>query len=1131
MMAVAGWATPTISSTLYPYFHINLYVLIIFSLFVTTARTIPIDYFPLNSQLPPVARVGEPFIFSFAPQTFSSPLEMTYRLGDGAPAWLSLDSKSRTLSGTPGKDDVPPSDEDVVGVPISLIAQDSTGEASTNATLVVSRNPTPRVAIPLSEQIPNLGPYSAPASLLLYPSRKFNFSFSRDTFRVDDGYGDSNHEDGDERRSKLKPKQQKRKDQALNYYAVSGDNAPLPSWIQFDSSSLTFSGETPPFESLVQPPQTFTFQLVASDVIGFASAAIPFSVVVGNHELTVATPVVKLNATRGKPFEYADLPKVLRIDERPLQRTDVSSVNATGLPRWLEFDEEKTWKLSGTPDPRAEPVNVTIAVVDNFADTLNLTLEIDVDVVLFVADLPDLNVTAGEDFSFDIGKVLIEPSDTRVVFQSDPDEPWIHLNSSTLVLSGTAPRTLSEDVVNGVRVKLKATSKSTEHTETKNMNINILTPKPAKPSPTSDPKADDDASRRNLLWLLIIPILLVCIAAIALLFYVRRRGQGPRKLDTKDVSAPIPGSFVFNGPSSLTESSMRNIRRMMDTGPAPTGGRFSAQKGVSGNIIETPSNATSSETASDPSANGDLPPHALTMHSGASKPQQMGNVKEAKRSWIANQTSRMSKSIVKAGTMDEMSLLSDTSLGEAESHITDAQSSDISRKTGNEAFRGAIGLEIPLIAEPFSIQPTPELAYRAAGKYDMSSDDEAPPPIGYVKRRRSDRQQDAGLGLRSVGSRLSKAIKRISASKHQDVKRHSSGSTSTSQTTRTSILTSGVAEEATMSTATNVIERPTVIHIPSRPGEVRRVSRRTNETTPLFGGRSLTKSQRNFGLAGDESPAIATEESFNLTPTSTGLATTTRDCNTSWDRMARNSLGIAYNDLLGAGPETRRPFVQQKEPMMTTSQSESWRIQHTSQELMSPDHWPVPNAFMGIAITSDAVRSRSEPPQLPPLASAAPSKGPTAPEEKGRDSGSYSVKTHTPTARSRHKRRSSRDERLRDQRVQDELHAMMSQTPSPSHEWRPAHTRALPETLPRASRAPLTDRSNGMYTSSENRGMGLRSAPSRRSQRTARSAKSVRSVWVGEDEDDDDAWEDVRPPESMIGGWEGDSQGSFSVYI
>ncbi|KAI1501497.1 hypothetical protein F5X99DRAFT_428430 [Biscogniauxia marginata] len=1141
MMVAAGWAAPAISSALYP--RLYLYLLIFF-LLATTAGAIPIDYFPLNSQLPPVARVSEPFSFAFSPQTFSSPLEMTYRLGDGAPEWLSLDSGSRTLSGTPGEGDVPPGGGDVVGVIISLIARDATGEAATNATLVVSRNPTPRVAIPLSEQIPRLGAYSPPASLLLHPSREFKFSFSKDTFRVDDkDEDDRGEEEGGSPKSR--PRRRKRKDQALNYYAVSGNNAPLPSWIEFDSSSLTFSGQTPPFESLVQPPQTFTFQLVASDVVGFASAAIPFSIVVGNHELTADEPVVKLNATRGRRFEYADLPKVLKIDKRPLQHTDLSSINATGLPHWLSFDEEKTWKVSGTPDAKAEPVNITIVVVDKFLDTLNLTLEIDVDMPLFKSGLPDLNITAGDDFSFDLKKFLLKPSDTRIAIKGRPDEPWIHLNATALTLSGRVPQPQSAGFANEVHLALNATSKSKKHTETKEMSIHILSPstsKPAQPTATSNP--DDDTSRRNLLWLLIIPILLVCIATIAFLFYLRRRRQGPNKLDLKEVSAPIPGSFVFNGPSSLTESSIQDMRRIVDIGPAAARDSAAAQQGVGTNAPATPSNLTSSGT-SNLSVNGDLPPHALTMHSAIKSPKKPNVIRETRDSWLAGQTGRSSIPLEKRTGADETSLLSDTSLGEGESHITDSQSSDISRTTANEAFRGTLGLDIPLVAEPFSIQPTPELAYTASRKYDMSSDDEAPPPLGYIRRPRPGQQQNSSLGLRSVGHRLSKTLKRMSGSKNIDVKRHSNLSSSTGQTTRTSILTSGVAEEATMSTTTNMIARPTVIHIPSRPGEARQVSRRTSEATPPFAGRPLTNSQRNFRLASDGSPADAVEENPKQPPILPGHAATSHESDTPWDRIARNSLGIAYEDLLGAGPEARRSFLEQKEAMSGESQRENWKIHHTSQELMSPDQWPVPNAFMGIAITSDAVRSQSEPPQLPPLTSVATSEALMTPKGKGkgiisthrasRGSGSYSLKSQTPSTRSRHKRRSSRDERLRisrirEQRVHDEFRAMMSQTPSPNNEWYPPEMRTLPETPTRASRALLTDRLNEMHAGSGDR--GLRSAPSKRSQRTARSAKSVRSVWAGEDEDDDDAWEDVRPPESMIGGWEeGDSQGSFSVYI
>jgi hypothetical protein len=39
--------------------------------------------------------------------------------------------------------------------------------------------------------------------------------------------------------------------------------------------------------------------------------------------------------------------------------------------------------------------------------------------------------------------------------------------------------------------------------------------------------------------------------------------------------------------------------------------------------------------------------------------------------------------------------------------------------------------------------------------------------------------------------------------------------------------------------------------------------------------------------------------------------------------------------------------------------------------------------------------------------------------------------------------------------------------------------------------------------------------------------------WADEDEDnDDDAWEDMRPPASTAGAWNGEgSDGSFSAYI
>ncbi|KAH9900326.1 hypothetical protein F4778DRAFT_170717 [Xylariomycetidae sp. FL2044] len=1117
----------------------TLLLLFLAALLPNKTTAAPLDYFPLNSQLPPVARIDEEFSFVFSPLTFSSPLDITYTLAD-APSWLAVDSGARRIYGTPSEDDLNGGggEEAVVGIPITLAARDETGATAANATLVVSRNAAPTVGVPLSQQIPGFGPYSAPASLLLYPSRAFSFSFAADTFRAGRG---SRATGG----------------AGLNYYAVSADNAPLPSWVAFDAGSLTFSGTTPPFESLVQPPQTFGFQLVASDVVGFASASIAFSIVVGNHELTADEPVVRLNATHGRPFAYDGLPNILKFDKRPLSGDDVASIEALNRPDWLSFDDQ-SWKFSGTPDSSADSANVTVAVVDKFSDSLNVTLSIEFRIAIFVSDLPPLNLTAGEDFTFDLKRYLFKPSEVQVTVEAQPDAPWIHFDMSSMTLSGTAPEPLSASFANELHVTFNATAKHSADSETKDVDIHITIPSSttatAAPTATSQPtpNADKDASRRNLLWLLLPALLLLCVAIIALLFYLRHRRQRPKKLDVVEVSAPIPGSFVANGPGSMTDGSLHDMRKILDIGPPPSEGGASAQHGYA---PATSSNLRSSGTRSEPSVNGDSVPHAITttMHSGVTRSRKEDNIiVESRDSWLAGQ---MPPQIGITGVnTDEVSMLSDTSLGESDAHITGADTSLVATKPGDDGFRGTLNLEVPMISEPFSIQATPELAYGSPRRrYEYSSDDEVPPAVGYVPRPRSGQPSVDGLGIRGVGRRLSKAFKRGSASRLLDERKRNSGlSTSTSQTTRTSILTSGIAEEAA-TTSTNIVARPTIIHIPSRPGEARQVSRRVDGSSPLFSGGSLTRHHRNFGLEEDTSPTLLEEISPKPPPAFKDFTATSRDSDTSWDRLARDSLGIAYKDLMKPHPESRKSLLGPRDSNAglpgKVEDDYNWKIHHTSQELMSPDQWPEPNTFEGLSSTLAVPRGASEPPRLPPLKSLIGDEAPLTPGGKGkrrastrrgsRGSGSGSNKTNTASSRSKSSRQSSsrsRDEqlrisRIREQRALDEFRAMMSKTPSPTNEWPMPAIRPLPETPTRPPRGPLTERLNESYSGdSGGRGMGGRSVVSKRSWKTARSGKSMRSVWGGDE--DDDAWEDVRPPESVVDGWNGDgSDGSFSVYI
>ncbi|GAP83052.1 putative bud10 protein [Rosellinia necatrix] len=1123
MMATRRRASPRRSSAvkalsrhLQPFLATRLAILLLPGLISTVAST-PISYFPLNSQLPPVARVSEPFSFVFSPLTFASDAKMTYALVDGFPPWLSLDSASRRLSGTPDEASVPLGDT-LVGVVIGLVASDDTGSTTTNATLVVSRAHGPVVRIPFEDQAENFGPHSTPASVLLHPSSEFRFEFDPNTF----GAGVTGAED-----SQSVNQDMKRDENAggggpqFNYYAVSGDNAPLPSWVSFDPGKLAFSGKTPAFESLVQPPQKFDFQLVASDVVGFSSVSIAFSIMVGPHELTVEESMIRLNATRDKQLEYTDLPDILKLDQQPLNRENVSSITASSLPAWLSFDEE-SWKLSGTPDAETQPTNVTIVVIDKFLDTLNVTLEINFHTRIFASNLPKLNVSAGDDLSFDLKKYLLAPTDTQITAEIGPDDTWVRFDDSSKVLSGKAPKVLAAGHTGDIRIIFKATQTRTEDKEAKDLNIHVNELPPVNsPKPDMDTDTKGSDSNKNLYWLLILPGLFIAVAIVLWVFRARRRQHEPRKLDFSEVSGPVPGTFVASG---LMDDSSDSIGDMPDIAYKAPPLR------PSGHPPSAPFGFRTSQTMPNPSTDtGRITPHAMTMFSGVAKPTHQGT--ETRGSWFVGRQSRVSPAVT-----DEVSLLSDTSLGE-DVHIVEEDLSP--KKLGGNMHVKKTGLEVPAAAEPFSIQPTPELAYKTARRYDYVSDDETPPPVSDVERQRSGHQQNADPGLRGVQRGLSKAWKRGSGSNSSgDLKRHSQLTASSDATTRTSILTSGITEEATTA-STNVVAKPTVIHIPSRPGEARQVSRRTDDSSTFFGGRSLTKSQRNFGLEKDTMPASAYHPRGDPgLPTTSKEQDVTQGGGSSWARLDRNSLGIAYKDLIRTNNATGGLRGGLEEPGIGVAQSENWDVYHANDNLISPSRWPKPGVFTGLSGTVDAFQNQSEPPQLPPFKLPAKIVSPVTPIDKGKRRASYVRRSRgsgpmvsplrTPSTHRRSKSRNSREERLRisrirEQKALDEFRAMMaSQTPSPYNEWAPQSARELPETPSRISRVPLTDRLN------ESR--GLKSTLSKRSIKTMRSNKSMRSGWAGDD--DEDAWEDIRPPESIAGGWEPErSDGSFPVYI
>ncbi|KAK2616112.1 hypothetical protein N8I77_002821 [Diaporthe amygdali] len=518
-------------------------LLLLASISAALVEAVPTISFPINSQVPPVARISQPFSYVFPSSTFTSssgsPLYYSLR---NPPSWLSIDSDHRRLYGTPQDADIAPGT--VVGVPITLVANDSTGSTSLAATLVVSRNPGPAVQVPVSEQIRSFGAYSEPSSILLYPDRDFIFAFAPNTFT-----------------DTQVP--------ILNYYAVTTDNSPLPAWVSFDEGTLAFSGTTPPFASLVEPPQTFSLKLVASDVTGFSAASIAFSIVVGSHALTAIQPSITLNATVGTPLAYTGLVGNIKIDGQPAAITDVPRATPENLPAWLAFDPD-SWAIAGTPPDTAQSTSFSIIMEDDFSDKLNITFDVELATSgsLFQGVFPAMSLKAGDRLSFDLKPFLLNPSDSVITVDVQPLTSWIEFDASNLVLSGDVPTSAPSSVIEVVfnvkaearrlrrdetsqsqklTIQISSNAQSTSSTSPESSTGTASSTATSKGSAAPGDQPTHNATTNVVLVAILVPLILGLLFAICFCFCCYRRRQrrlSRTPLEGKESCGPEPTNYI-----------------------------------------------------------------------------------------------------------------------------------------------------------------------------------------------------------------------------------------------------------------------------------------------------------------------------------------------------------------------------------------------------------------------------------------------------------------------------------------------------------------------------------------------------------------------------------------------------------
>lgn len=423
---------------------------------------------PVNNQLPLIARIGQSYSWSLSQNTFVSLSNDTLTYSTSVlPSWLTFDSSTQSFHGTPSA-----SDE---GNPeITVTAHDSTSSASSLFTLCVTHFPAPDLRIPIAGQFypnnPSLSSVfliedtsalltSNPA-LRVPPRWSFSIGFEGDTFTSAN---------------------------TIYYEALQADGSPLPSWITFDSDSVTFDGVAP-HEDTIPSPDTLSFALYASDQEGYTAASLPFDLIVAEHELSVSQhSLPTINITASTPFSLtlsspADFSGIY-IDEEPLQPANVTamSIDTSQYQGWLKYDEV-SMTLSGQPPSNLKANHdgsgptLPVTLTANINQTLHTNISLAIVPSYFLSDnLDDIIANPGEQFFFSLTSnlsnstaIASQQTDVNLTASFDPNEvtQYLSFDSGTGQLTGTIPAESQLDY-NHITVTFTAYSRvthSTSHT-------------------------------------------------------------------------------------------------------------------------------------------------------------------------------------------------------------------------------------------------------------------------------------------------------------------------------------------------------------------------------------------------------------------------------------------------------------------------------------------------------------------------------------------------------------------------------------------------------------------------------------------------------------------------------------------
>jgi len=364
---------------------------------------------------------------------------LTYRasMSDGTalPLWLTFDPATMTFSGTP-------TNEDVGTLSINVKATDTTGASvSNNFKLFVENvNDAPFVINAVADQNTK-------------EDMAFNFTIPANIF-ADVDAGD-----------------------VLTYSAKMSDGSELPSWLAFDSETMTFNG-TPDHENV----GTLAITITAMDIAG-DSAACDFNITIenSNNAPAVSIPVADQTTPEDAPFNFTVPVNTFNdVDKGDVLTYSATLSDGMALPSWLSFNAENH-TFSGTPtNDNVGTLSLKVTVTDLAGATVATSFNVNVinvnDAPVVSNSIADQSTLEDALFNFSVPFNTFTDVDAGDVmtFSATLSDgmalpSWLSFNAATRTFSGTP----TNDNVGILSLKVTATDLAGASAST-SFNVNVI---------------------------------------------------------------------------------------------------------------------------------------------------------------------------------------------------------------------------------------------------------------------------------------------------------------------------------------------------------------------------------------------------------------------------------------------------------------------------------------------------------------------------------------------------------------------------------------------------------------------------------------------------------------------------------